>query len=104
MNGNVLAPVRVALIGCGAVSEHYYAPALGELEKAGLLQLLVLVDPNVGQTERLKTCFPSAQVQKDLAGLSGSVIDLAIVASPPRFHAAQTIALLRAGVSVLCEK
>jgi predicted dehydrogenase len=104
MSGDVPAPVRVALIGCGTVSELYYVPALGELEREGLLQLRMLVDSNVVQAQRFNACFPSAQVQKDLAGLSGNTIDFAIVASPPRFHAAQTIALLRAGIPVLCEK
>ena len=40
----------------------------------------------------------------ELSGLSKHAFDLAIVASPHSLHAAQSIHLLEAGVSVLCEK
>jgi predicted dehydrogenase len=97
-------PARVALVGCGAVARLYYAPALSELACAGRLRVDVLVDPDPGSAELLRTHFPGARFQSDAAGLTGDRVDLAIVASPPAHHATQTIRLLRDGVSVLCEK
>ncbi len=96
--------VKVALVGCGAVSQLYYTPALQELEKNELLQVKALFDPNPDSVAQLNQSFPAATTIKDLAEISTNNIDLAIISSPPRFHAEQTIKLLKSGISVLCEK
>jgi len=96
--------VNIALVGCGAVSQLYYTPALQELEKNNLLHVKVLFDPSPDSVAQLQKNFPAASCLKDLAELSPQEIDLAIIASPPRFHAQQTIQLLKSGLSVLCEK
>src|SRR3990167_5371247 len=96
--------VTVALIGCGAVSQKYYAPALNALGKTHLLQVRALYDPNEDSLARLRQYFPEACGVRDLAHISMQGIDLAIIASPPRYHAEQTLQLLKAGVAVLCEK
>src|SRR4029450_5992570 len=95
-------PVRVALVGCGAVARLYYGPALSELSRAGRVRVDVLVDPDFASAESLQAQFPGARFQRDAAGLAGDRVDLAIVASPPGHHATQTIRLLRGGVSVRC--
>ncbi len=97
-------PIRVALVGCGAVAELSYAPALRVLSAQGLLEVGALVEPNPESSRRLETAFPEARVHRDATALSAGTVDLAIVASPPRFHAEQTIRLLREGIAVLCEK
>lgn len=96
--------VNVVLIGCGAVSQLYYSHALEELEKHEILKVKALFDPNPENLRLLKDRFPSASPLSDLAEISAELINLAIIASPPRFHAQQTIQLLKAGISVLCEK
>ncbi len=96
--------VRVGLAGCGAISETYYAPALAELEKTGEFQVVALMDPSPARAGLFRGDFPQAEVAGDLAGLVKARPDLAIVASPPSFHAEQTIQLLGGGISVLCEK
>src|SRR3989304_3336253 len=96
--------VKVALIGCGAVSKLYYTPALRELEKSQLLKVTNLVEPNPDSLAQLQKHFPQASPVNNLAELSKLSFDLAIIASPPRHHAEQTIQLLRTGVAVLCEK
>jgi len=95
---------RVAIVSCGAVAQRYYAPALRELASHGVLQVTALYDPDAQNVERLKQSFPDAQCVGDLAELCPSWVDLAVIASPPRYHTQQTIALLRAGMSILCEK
>src|SRR5829696_2928147 len=97
-------PASVALVGCGAVSQLYYTPALQELEKQRLLRVRALYDPNMDNLKQLQRAFPDALVVRDPAELSAQQLDLAIVASPPQYHAEQTIQLLRQGLSVLCEK
>lgn len=96
--------LRIALVGCGAVSELYYAPALQALEDAGLLRVEALFDPNPERVVLLRRAFPAARRIDALAALTERDLDLAIIASPPRYHAAQTIQALQGGLSVLCEK
>jgi predicted dehydrogenase len=97
-------PLRIALIGCGAITEQYYAPALKEAGKHTSLEVTALFDPAQQRLNALEPSFPGAAPLIEFEALIAARPDLAIVASPPKFHAAQTIALLRAGVHVLCEK
>jgi predicted dehydrogenase len=99
-----LERLNVAIIGCGAVAQMYYTPALTELEKLGLVRVKALYDPDSRGVAELRRSFPAAVPVPELAALAQHDIDLAIVASPPRFHAGQTIELLQMGVAVLCEK
>jgi predicted dehydrogenase len=98
----MISGISVALVGCGAVTEIFYTPTLIELEKEGVLKVLALVDPSPERLRVLGCFFPNALTASDLAKLSK--IDLAIVASPPPFHAKQTRQALEAGMDVLCEK
>lgn len=98
------SPVRVGVVGCGAVTQLYYTPALKELERVGLVRVSALFDPSEASIAVLKQSFPQASSIQDLSAFSGDTLDLAIVASPPQYHAVQTIQLLKAGLSVLCEK
>ena len=79
-------------------------PALRELEAAGSLEVSALLDPVAGHAVPLREAFPRAQMAQQLSELPRHALDLAIVASPHSLHAAQTIHLLEAGISVLCEK
>lgn len=96
--------LKVGLVGCGAVTQRYYAPALQVLEAEGLVRVAALLDPDAGSMAALRAVFPAAAPAGDLDAFADRRIDLAIVASPPRYHAEQTIRLLRDGISVLCEK
>jgi predicted dehydrogenase len=95
---------NVAVIGCGAVSELYYAPALIELERAGEVQVSAFYDPNNARAMKLKNMFPQAQIIEDLGAIRCDKFQLAIVASPVQFHAEQSVLALKQGVPVLCEK
>jgi len=96
--------VRVGLSGCGAVSQLYYGPALRLLESEGRLTLAGLFDPDEAAVEKLKALSPEARSCASLEALLALDLDLLIVASPPKFHAGQTIAALEAGIAVHCEK
>lgn len=98
-------PVSVALVGCGAVARLFYAPALRELERHGVLQVTALVDPSAPARAALGAQFPAAREAADLpTALAPGDARLAIVASPPRFHREQVETALAAGCDVLCEK
>lgn len=98
------SPIKVAVVGCGAVSQLYYTPALQELEKSGLVEVKVLYDPNPNSLTKLNQSFTSAICIRDLSEITPDIIDLAIIASPPRYHSQQSIQLLKSGLAVMCEK
>ena len=53
-------PARIALVGCGAVSETLYAPVLQALESEQLVRVATLVDPSKPQRRTLEQIFPFA--------------------------------------------
>ena len=97
-------PVRIVVVGCGAVTTLYYAPALRMLQELGMLQVIALFDPNPESVAQLHYTFSRAVRLGSLDQLTCMGAELVIIASPPRYHAEQTIQALRAGLSVLCEK
>jgi len=97
-------PARIALVGCGAVSETLYAPVLQALESEQLARVATLVDPSKPQRRTLEQIFPDAHSYEELTHCDLTNLDLVIIASPPRFHADQTIFALEKSVPVLCEK
>lgn len=101
---DTVAPLDVALVGCGAVAQLYYAPVLERLARSGQVRVVALVDPCQRNLDRMRQFFPEARDCDSIGGIGGSMPDLAIIASPPAYHAAQAIAFLEAGASVLCEK
>jgi predicted dehydrogenase len=98
------APLGVGLIGCGAVAELYYAPAMQVLVQAGLIRVVTLVDPDPLRLACLGAKFLEARREEELHDRSFAEVDLAIVASPPRWHEEHVSRLLGLGIPVLCEK
>lgn len=98
------APLRVAIVGCGAVTRLYYVPTLRRLERGGEVRVCAFVDPDPVARAGAARAFPSAASYRALDELPVGEMDLGIIASPPGRHAEQAIQLLRSGVAVLCEK
>ncbi len=94
----------VALIGCGAVSRLFYLPALRALEATGEVRVVALVDPVETARNQLQVEFPEAIMSHTLNQAVGPRGALAIIASPPRWHAEQAVAAFARGWHVLCEK
>jgi predicted dehydrogenase len=97
-------PQEVILIGCGAVSQQFYLPALRSLERSGVLCVKAIADPNPQALSKIARAFPRAQAANSPDEVSLRSGSLAIIASPPKFHAAQAIAAVGKGWHVLCEK
>ncbi len=94
----------IELIGCGALAEQVYAPVLAHLERAGTVRVTGLVDPSAERRAQVARTFPHAQAVARLEDLPPAADALAVIATPPGLHAAQTCALLKTGRHVLCEK
>lgn len=98
------SPPRVILVGCGALARQFYVPALRALQNAGLLRVVAIVDPAVTAREQVARSFPRTGQAAALEHTTAPAGTLVVIASPPAFHAAQTIAAVERGWHVLCEK
>lgn len=94
-------PLRVALIGCGAISQQLHLPILAGHEE---IKLAALVDRDIDRAWQFAKGYGVAAVLGDANELHPDEIDAAIVATPPFHHAPCTLSLLRRGIHVLVEK
>lgn len=95
------SPLRVAVIGCGAIAEMYHLPALAR--HANRVKRVVLVDPDVARARALARAFSEAEVTASHEHIWDD-IDAAIIATPPWLHYRIAMPLLARGIHVLCEK
>lgn len=91
----------IALIGCGAIADAFYLPALEK--RPDLLPKLVLVDRNRERAEAARSRLDSGSVATDYHEILDDV-DAAIVATPHHLHTRLTLEFARSGKHVLCEK
>jgi len=92
---------RIALVGCGAIAEIYYLPAIAK--HPSVLDELVLVDTNEDRLKALAKQFHVRNWACDYREVLGKV-DGAIVALPHQLHYQISMDFLGHGVHVLCEK
>jgi predicted dehydrogenase len=95
------SPLRIAVVGCGAIAETYHLPALAR--HATLMNRVVLVDPDVSRARALAERFSAADVADNHEAVLER-IDAAIIAAPPSLHHRIAMPLLARGIHVLCEK
>jgi predicted dehydrogenase len=98
------ATLRIALLGCGAISELFYAPAISTLASVDQLSVTCLIDPDPRRLSVLGRSFPLAQQLSSENDVHADNVDIALIASPQRYHSEQAIKLLQKGIHVLCEK
>ena len=96
--------IAIGIVGCGALTELYYAPSLREIERAGLARVASIFDPSPERLAAIGALLPGAKQFADFGEFLKSAPAMAILASPAKFHAPQSIALLEKGAFVLCEK
>lgn len=95
-----MTPVRLAIVGCGAVSAGYHLPAVAASDA---VELVAVVDPVQTRAETLAAEYGATVIETDHARLGGRV-EAAIVAVPNRLHAPVAEDLAAAGIHVLVEK
>jgi len=93
-------PLRVAVVGCGAIAQLQHLPALAASRVA---KAVVVVDANLERAQAAAKRFGVERAVADVAEI-GTGVDAAIVALPNNLHAPVSIALLRRGIHVLVEK
>lgn len=101
---NPVVPIRLAIVGCGAVSELFHAPSIAALVRASVIDVVAVCDPDPARRAALLTRFPNAASVPAVNEVWQNQPELVLIASPPRLHPEQAIAGLEAGAAVLCEK
>lgn len=95
-------PVRVAIVGAGAVSDYHHIPALHLDPRA---ELVAICDADAGLLEKRKGQWGVAKATTDFQAIADDPeIDAVILATPNDIHKPQAIAAARGGKHVLCEK
>lgn len=93
-------PLRVAVIGCGAVTERFHLPAMRSVQA---LSIEALVDRDENRAKTLAAAYRVPRAVTDVKNIIGAV-DAAIVALPHSMNARIATELLSHGVPVLVEK
>ena len=96
------APLRIGLLGCGAVACEHHLPALRTMSDVAVV---AVADPNRTAAARASRFASGADVHADTAELLGRPdVDAVIVAAPSELHAELAAAAARAGKHVYVEK
>lgn len=97
--------IRIAIIGAGMIANSAHLPAIGNLRKKGLAEVVGIADPRgeVAQETAARYEIPKwyADPQKMLNEVNA---DLVAVCTPNMYHKQWSIAALKAGANVMCEK
>ena len=92
--------MRIALVGCGAVSQEYYVPALMRVREH---PVSCFVDSNIERAKLAARIYGGGETVNDYRDVIHKV-DAAIVAVPNFLHCKISTDFLEAGRHVLCEK
>jgi predicted dehydrogenase len=96
--------IGVGIVGYGPLGGMGYHHGMGVTRTEGL-ELVAIVDPNMERRKAAETDFPGVRAYASISELaSDDDVEIAFVATPPAHHVALTLALLRAGKHVACEK
>jgi|GraSoi_2013_60cm_1033757.scaffolds.fasta_scaffold00061_14 predicted dehydrogenase len=95
-------PVRIALVGAGAIMRLSHAPTIRRSRDA---ELAAVFDVDANRAQTLARDFEVPRHTTNLAAvLEANDVDAVIVATPNLFHPEAVLAAAAAGKHVLCEK
>ncbi|MEU6199171.1 Gfo/Idh/MocA family oxidoreductase [Streptomyces sp. NPDC047061] len=97
--------IRAAVVGAGAIGRGSHLPALARLAEEGETEVVAAVDIDATAVEEFcaEAGIPHAYTDLDRM-LAEQRPDLVTIGTPPTLHRDQTVAALRAGAWVWCEK
>lgn len=95
-------PVRIGVIGSGAIAQLAHLPVLGKLRAASLV---ALCDNDGAKARALADRFGIPDVFTDIEDLlEFDELDAVIIATPNHLHEPHVLSALNAGVHVMCER
>jgi len=96
--------IGVAIVGYGPLGAMGYHHGLGVAQTQGI-ELVAVVEPSVERRKAAAADFPGVRTYASASELAGDDdVEVAFVATPPAHHVPLSLALLRAGKHVACEK
>ncbi|MGW1623988.1 Gfo/Idh/MocA family protein [Streptomyces sp. NPDC002172] len=97
--------IRAAVVGAGAIGRGSHLPALAQLAAEGETEVVAAVDIDATAVEAMcaEAGIPHGYTDLDRM-LAEQRPDLVTIGTPPTLHRDQTVAALRAGAWVWCEK
>src|SRR4051812_45355754 len=90
-------PIRVAIVGCGAVTKSNLLPVIAGHDQ---ISLTALVDRDAARAQSLADSYGVSRVLTDLAALDAKDVDAVVLATPPAHHAPATLDLTSRGIHV----
>ena len=95
-------PIRVGVIGAGAIAQVGHLPTLARMEG---VEVVAICDNDLPKARSLASRFDIAEVYDDIEYLLERVtVDAVAVCTPNHLHEVHVKAALSAGVHVLCER
>ncbi|MFE1048445.1 Gfo/Idh/MocA family protein [Streptomyces olivaceus] len=99
------APLRTAVVGTGSIARSSHLPALQKLAADGEVEVVAAVDVDAAAVRAFADEYGVPHASTDLdASLAEVRPDLVVLCTPPAVHREQSVAALRAGAHVWCEK
>ncbi|MGX1668954.1 Gfo/Idh/MocA family protein [Streptomyces sp. NPDC055400] len=100
-----LRPLRAAVVGAGGIARSSHLPALQKLAAEGETDVVAVVDVDDTAVRAFADAFRIPYASTDLDAMLAEVRpDLVVLCTPPAVHREQSVAALRAGAWVWCEK
>jgi len=98
----MMAPVRVGVVGAGAIAQVAHLPALA---RSRMAQLVALCDNDGPKASALGERFGVHDVYTDIEDLlEGAELDAVVLTTPNHLHEPHALSAIAAGVHVLCER
>ncbi|MFC3127399.1 Gfo/Idh/MocA family protein [Pseudoroseomonas globiformis] len=91
---------RIGFLGVGWIGRH----RMEAVAQTGLAEIAAIADANPAMLEEAARIAPGARRVKGLEALLELPLDGLVIATPSALHAAQSIAGLRRGLAVFCQK
>src|SRR5699024_4147268 len=100
---DMLRELRVGVIGGGEIAKDRHIPALLALKDKVIIT--AICDVNQAKAEKVARKFAIPHFFKEYEDkFSTMALEAVVICTPNKFHADITIAALKAGAHVLCEK
>lgn len=95
-------PLKVGLVGCGAVAQGLHIPSLGKIDNA---ELVAVCDRNEDLARRVARRFGISRYHADFSQmLNKEELNMVDICTQPHTHMALSIEAMEAGCHVLVEK
>jgi predicted dehydrogenase len=91
---------RIGFLGTGWIGRHRMAA----IRETGAVEIAAIVDPSEDCAREAQAIAPEAVVLPSYAALLDAGMDGVVIATPSALHAAQSIAALKRGLAVFCQK